>query len=84
VEDGKSGIVVASGDYEMMSQTIIRLLTDREKVADMGKSGKLRVSTEFGWGNVVSRYEAVFDAITISPRRSRQALRLEGQGRKNN
>ena len=83
VENGKSGILVAPGDYKEMSQTIIRLLTNREKVAGMGKSGQLRVSTEFSWGNVVSRYETVFDAITISIKRSRQALRLEGPRRKN-
>ena len=83
VENGKSGILVKPGDYKELSQTIIRLLTNREKVAGMGKSGQLRVSTEFSWGNVVSRYETVFDAITISVKRSRQALRLEGPRRKN-
>ena len=83
VDNGKGGILVAPGDYKEMSQTIIRLLTNREKVAGMGKSGQLRVSTEFSWGNVVSRYETVFDAITISIKRSRQALRLEGPRRKN-
>jgi glycosyltransferase involved in cell wall biosynthesis len=60
VENGKSGILVEPGDYKELSQTIIRLLTNREKVTGMGESGQLRVSTEFSWGNVVSRYETVF------------------------
>jgi phosphatidyl-myo-inositol dimannoside synthase len=77
VEDGKSGILVEPGDYNELSQTIIRLLTNREKVTGMGESGQLRVSTEFSWGNVVSRYETIFHAIIISVKRSRQALRLE-------
>jgi glycosyltransferase involved in cell wall biosynthesis len=77
VENGKSGILVETGDYKELSQTIIGLLRSDEKAAAMGESGRRRISKEFTWSRIAARYEAAFYATTVSQNESRQALRLE-------
>jgi phosphatidyl-myo-inositol dimannoside synthase len=77
VENGKSGILVETGDYKELSQTIIGLLRSGEKAAAMGESGRRRISKEFTWSRIAARYEAAFYATTVSQNESRQALRLE-------
>jgi phosphatidylinositol alpha-1,6-mannosyltransferase len=77
VEDGLNGILVEPGDYKNFSQTIVGLLSSGEKAAAMGESGRRRISEEFTWSKIVTRYEAAFYATTVSVNESRQALRLE-------
>jgi phosphatidyl-myo-inositol dimannoside synthase len=67
VEDGKSGALVEPGDYEGLSEVIILLLKEHESLLSMGSYGRCRVSKEFSWRYVVTRYEGVFDVATRTP-----------------
>lgn len=57
VEDGKSGIVVAPGHYEVMSQSIIRLLSGNEINSAIGEYAQKRVKEKFCWNLTTARYE---------------------------
>jgi phosphatidylinositol alpha-1,6-mannosyltransferase len=61
VEDGKSGIVVASGDYASLSQAVINLLSERERKAMMGDYARRRVKENFSWELVLASYQSVFN-----------------------
>jgi phosphatidylinositol alpha-1,6-mannosyltransferase len=63
VEDGKSGIVVASGDYEMMSQTIIKLFAQHEIKSSLGEYAQRRVRERFCWSSTITRYEKTLSQI---------------------
>jgi phosphatidylinositol alpha-1,6-mannosyltransferase len=67
VEDGKSGALIEPGDYERLSEVIILLLKEHESRQSMGSYGRCRVSKEFSWRYVVTRYEGVFDVATRTP-----------------
>jgi len=66
IEDGKSGILVAPGNYQGMTEAIVLLLKDRGLAASMGETGRQRVMKEFVWGSVVSRYESEFKCLSES------------------
>lgn len=65
VEDGKSGILVEPGDYEMMSQAIVALLRDEHIKSAMGDTAKRRVKEEFGWNRIVQKYEELFESLVL-------------------
>jgi len=57
VEDGRSGIVVGSGDDEAMSQSIIELLVRDEIKSSLGEYAQRRVRERFCWSSTITRYE---------------------------
>ena len=57
VEDGKSGVVVAPDHYELMSQSIIRLLSGKEISSAIGEYAQRRVKEKFCWNSTIARYE---------------------------
>jgi phosphatidyl-myo-inositol dimannoside synthase len=61
VEDGKSGILVNSGDYECLTRTLIRLLSDTEARAAIGAYAKTRVTEQFSWLRIVRQYEKTLE-----------------------
>jgi phosphatidyl-myo-inositol dimannoside synthase len=63
VEDGKSGIVVASGDYQMMSQSIVNLLARNEIKSSLGEYAQRRVRERFCWSSTITRYEKTLSQI---------------------
>jgi phosphatidylinositol alpha-1,6-mannosyltransferase len=63
VEDGKSGIVVASGDYEIMSQSIVNLLARNEIKSSLGEYAQRRVRERFCWSSTITRYEKTLSQI---------------------
>jgi phosphatidyl-myo-inositol dimannoside synthase len=64
VENGKSGIVVAPEDYEMMSLSIIKLLAQDEIRSSFGEYAQRRVREKFCWSSTISRYEKTLAEIT--------------------
>ena len=64
VEDGKSGILVDSGDYKSLSQAVTALLRNSESRSFLGQYGRCRVGQEFSWHRVIGLYENVFDVAT--------------------
>ncbi|HKX50918.1 MAG TPA: glycosyltransferase family 4 protein, partial [Candidatus Binatia bacterium] len=63
VEYGKSGIVVASGDYENMSQSIVNLLARNEIKSSLGEYAQRRVRERFCWSSTITRYEKTLSQI---------------------
>lgn len=62
VEDGKSGILVNPGDYELMSRTIIGLLQDDEMRLSLGEFARKRVQENFNWAAIAKKYEEIFES----------------------
>ena len=63
VEDGKSGILVEPGDYEIMSQSIIKLLFRYEIKPSLGEYAQWRVRERFSWSSTIARYEKTLSQI---------------------
>jgi phosphatidyl-myo-inositol dimannoside synthase len=57
VEDGKSGVVVPPESYELMSQSIIKVLSGNEITSAMGEYAQKRVRERFCWNSTIARYE---------------------------
>jgi phosphatidylinositol alpha-1,6-mannosyltransferase len=61
IEESKSGILVAPGDYKSLSEAILSVLSDRSAASTMGEYGRRRVANYFAWRVVVARYEREFN-----------------------
>jgi phosphatidylinositol alpha-1,6-mannosyltransferase len=57
IEDGRSGILVAPAQHELMSQTIIDLLCNDKMSSAIGEYAKRRVKERFCWDSIIARYE---------------------------
>ena len=63
VENGKSGIVVAPENYEVMSRSIIQLLARDEIKSSLGEYAQRRVIERFCWSSTIARYEKKLSQI---------------------
>ena len=68
VEDDKSGILVAAGDYTGLSRAITALLRDGPFRAALGEFGRCRVREKFFWAGVGRCYEKLISEIGSSAR----------------
>jgi glycosyltransferase involved in cell wall biosynthesis len=66
VEDGKSGILVAAGDYTGLSRAISALLRDSAFRVALGEFGRCRVREKFSWSAIGRRYEKLMSEIGSS------------------
>jgi phosphatidylinositol alpha-1,6-mannosyltransferase len=57
IEDGASGILVAPGDYELMSRSIIELLSNEKTSSGIGEYARRRVKEKFCWSLIIPCYE---------------------------
>jgi phosphatidyl-myo-inositol dimannoside synthase len=64
VENGKGGIVVAPGNYEGMTRSIIQLLARNEIKSSLGEYAQRRVRERFCWSSTIARYEKTLSQIT--------------------
>jgi phosphatidylinositol alpha-1,6-mannosyltransferase len=64
VDNGKSGIVVAPGNYEVMSRSIIQLLARDELKSSLGEYARRRVRERFCWSSTIAGYEKTLSQIT--------------------
>ncbi len=60
VEDGKSGVLIDPGNYELMSRTIVALLRDDEMRVSLGEFSRNRVREDFNWESIAKKYEQLF------------------------
>jgi len=60
VEDGVTGILCQSEDYQGIAQGIISLLNDTEKAIEMGRFGRKRVEKYFTIGEMVNKLERIY------------------------
>lgn len=68
VENDKSGILVAAGDYTGLSRAITALLRDGLFRAALGEFGRCRVREKFSWLGLSRSYEKLMSEIGSSAR----------------
>ncbi len=59
VDNGKTGLLVPTLDYEALADAVIELLKDDHKRHKMGNEGKNKVKKLFQWDLIASKYEAI-------------------------
>ncbi len=64
VDNGKGGIVVAPGNYEGVTRSIIQLLARNEIKSSLGEYAQRRVRERFCWSSTIARYEKTLSQIT--------------------
>ena len=62
VVDGKTGILVPSGNIEELAKGLITLLTDEAMRRRMGAEARRRAEFEYPWGKVAEATVRVYDA----------------------
>ncbi|MGD8627975.1 MAG: glycosyltransferase, partial [bacterium] len=81
VRDGDSGILVAPGDARGFADAIIRLLTDSDLAARMGRRGREIIASGYSSEETTRRIMAVYDEILPPPqRRIQEADSRKGSG----
>lgn len=63
VEDGTHGLLVPPGDARELAEAIIRVLSDRDMAAAMGKQGRARVREQFNMRQLVDGVQAIYDEL---------------------
>jgi glycosyltransferase involved in cell wall biosynthesis len=66
VIDGGTGILVPPRDHYALGEAILKILSDREMAAGMGRAGRQRVLDQFDEGSVTRIQVERLDAITGS------------------
>lgn len=63
VDDGKTGILIPPGDKEALAQAMVRLLSDSDLAARMGKAGKEKIDARFSAKTMVKEIEKVYNEL---------------------
>jgi alpha-maltose-1-phosphate synthase len=64
VADGETGLLVPPGDPAALAGAINVLLADEPLAAQMGRLGRARAETEFGWASVAAQTAALYAELT--------------------
>jgi alpha-maltose-1-phosphate synthase len=64
VADGETGLLVSPGDPAALAGTINVLLADEHRAAQMGRLGRARAETEFGWASIAAQTVALYTELT--------------------
>jgi phosphatidylinositol alpha-1,6-mannosyltransferase len=57
VAAGETGVLVAPGDYQELTRSIVSLLSDERTRLGMGERASLRARESFSWSSIVAEYE---------------------------
>ena len=63
VADGKTGLLVPPGDPAALAASINVLLADQQLAAEMGRLGRARAETEFGWASIAAQTAALYTEL---------------------
>jgi sugar transferase (PEP-CTERM/EpsH1 system associated) len=69
VEDGRSGLLFASGDEPGLADRLTGLLEGPARRAELGRAGQDRVAREFTMSAMIRKYEALYERVARSGRR---------------
>ncbi|MCM3886673.1 glycogen synthase [Frankia sp. R82] len=64
VDDGVTGLLVEPDDPSALADALNAVLADPMKAAAMGRAGRDRAVTEFGWAAVADRTAALYASVT--------------------
>src|SRR5262249_41820567 len=64
-EDGECGFRVPAGVPAAMAHRLVTLVTNPDLRTEMGNLGRRRAEEVFGVGRMVSRYEALYERLTL-------------------
>lgn len=70
VVHGETGLLVAPRDAAALASAMLNVLGRPDRGAAMGTAGRRRVMAQFQSSQMVRKYEAVYDALTIGQRTS--------------
>lgn len=73
IEDGKTGLLVSPNSPSLLRDAIIKLLTFRERGAELGREGRKRVLREFTLEKMCEGMIRVYDNITALVSNGRRA-----------
>lgn len=65
VEPGRTGFLVAAGDPSDLSESVVKLLLDKELRRFMGDNGRRMVMQRFEWNDCADRWADSFIAATV-------------------
>lgn len=68
LEEGKCGFVVPSGDHSALVQAMVRCLSDRQGLQDMGRRARERVVSEFSLDKHVELIQNEYLGLLAAPR----------------
>ncbi len=63
VEEGKTGLMVPTGDPDVLATAIERLMRDPEWAISMGKKGRIRVGANFSIEREAQGIHSVYDSV---------------------
>ncbi|MBZ8143207.1 glycosyl transferase family 1, partial [Rubrivivax gelatinosus] len=69
IDDGRTGVLVASGDECALTQQVRGLLGDEQRWRTLQANGLQRVGEAFGQVRCLSEYEALYERVLGSPAR---------------
>ena len=78
VVDGKTGMLVPSGDPKALADAIRRLLEDPDLRHRMGEEGRNRADSRFSAETMVDQIDQLYREITVQPKRSSHASNADG------
>ncbi len=60
VAHGETGLLVPPGDPPALARAINALVTDERRAAEMGRLGRKRAASDFGWDNIAAQTAALY------------------------
>ena len=60
VADGETGLLVPPGEPEPLAEALNALIRDPDRAAAMGRAGRKRAVTEFGWAAIAAQTAALY------------------------
>jgi len=64
VEHGRTGCLVERGDVARLADVVIALLTDRQRLYEMGRAARVSAEARFGWRAATERLESVYRSVS--------------------
>ena len=65
VDEGQTGFLVESGDFEAMAVLILKILQDAKLAREMGEAGRKKVEKEYSIEQMVSLTESLFEKLLL-------------------